>query len=435
LECKGIIANIMPNSIASEAGLAAGDKLLTVNGQAVRDLIDLSFALAEENVSLLVEKAAGEQEVLVIAKEYDEKLGMEFESAVFDGVRQCANRCVFCFVDQMPSGMRDSLYIKDDDYRLSFLYGNFITLTNSVPADMQRIKRLHLSPLYISVHTTVAKLRQKMLNNPNAGKILAQLKDLAASGIDIHTQVVLCPTINDGEALNRTFADLYALYPQVQSLAIVPVGLTRYRDHCPELAGFLPEQAAGVIATVRAWQTKCRQETGQSFVYLADEFYLLAGIAVPEYDFYDGFPQLENGIGIVRNFLAEWAACKPLIDSPAKPEWIDVVCGVSTASILQPLLRDILVSNMHIRLVPVKNYFFGSGVTVTGLLTGQDIIKSLQSLSGPRTGIVIPGIALRKGEAVFLDNQAPDAVSQACGVPVRIAYFAADLKRLLYAWR
>ncbi|MHC1746114.1 MAG: DUF512 domain-containing protein [Negativicutes bacterium] len=435
MQYKGIITGTAPNSIAQEVGLTCGDKLLAVNDQPISDLIDLSFALAEENVTLLIEKADGEQELIEIEKEYDEDLGIEFDSAVFDGVRRCANRCVFCFVDQMPPGMRESLYVKDDDYRLSFLYGNFVTLTNMNHEDLARINRLHLSPLYISVHTTDGGLRAKMLNNPQAGNIMAQLNALAESGIEMHTQVVLCPGLNDGAALEKTFQDLYALYPQVLSMAIVPVGLTKHRSQCPSLCGFTPEQAAHIIHTVQMWQSKCRREMGQTFVYLADEFYLAADMPIPEYDFYDEFPQLENGIGIVRCFLTEWEEFQPVLTSSQTEEWIDVVCGVSIAKILDPLLSSLSIPNRNIRLVPVDNTFFGSGVTVTGLLTGQDICKALRKLSGRRTGIILPGVALRKGESIFLDDTTSESISKEFDVPVRIAHSAQDLKQLLYDWR
>lgn len=326
---KGIISNVKPDSIGLEIGLVPGDRLLAVNGESVQDIIDLSFALAEEEIELLIEHVSGEREIISFEKDYDEELGLEFESAVFDNVRQCANKCVFCFVDQMPPGMRDSLYIKDDDYRLSFLYGNFVTLTNIGPRDLERIAKLHLSPLYVSVHTTNGTLREKMLGGKRAGKIMGQLTELVEKGIDLHTQVVLCPGFNDGRELERTIRDLYALHPSVLSLAIVPVGLTRYRDDCHPLTGFTQNGSREVIRLVRQWQEKCRQETGESFVYLADEFYLAAGEEIPDYEAYDGFPQLENGVGIVRAFLAEWEEERIPDAGYLEPHFIDVVCGTS----------------------------------------------------------------------------------------------------------
>lgn len=432
---KGIIAKVIPGSIARELDLAPGDRLLAVNGQPVQDIIDLSFALADENVELLIEKQDGEQELLEIEKEYDEDLGLEFESAVFDSVRRCANRCIFCFVDQMPPGMRESLYVKDDDYRLSFLYGNFVTLSNLGPRDFKRIRQLHLSPLYVSVHVTDGDIRKRMLNNERASQIMQQLKDLVSDGIELHTQVVLCPGVNDGDVLAKTIDDLAALYPQVLTMAIVPVGLTRYRDECYPLNVFTRDQAADVINLVQARQKEYREKLGTSFVFLADEFYMGADYPVPDYDAYEGFPQLENGVGLVRSFLAEWEEQTADNKGYDQEHYIDVVCGVSAAKILKPLLAAITIPNLNIRVVPVENRFFGPHVTVTGLLTGKDIIDNLSALPGLRTGVIIPGIALRKGESVFLDNLTPEDIAGELKVPVRSAYFAQDLHQLLMAWR
>ncbi|MGL5514490.1 MAG: DUF512 domain-containing protein [Sporomusa sp.] len=432
---KGIVSDVKQDSIGAEIGIEPGDRLLEVNGEAVQDIIDLSFALAEEEVELLIEHTSGEQELITLEKEFDEDLGLEFESAVFDKVRQCANKCIFCFVDQMPAGMRDSLYIKDDDYRLSFLYGNFVTLTNLGPQDLSRIARLHLSPLYVSVHTTNGELRSKMLGNRQAGKIMEQLNLLVDKSIEFHTQVVLCPGFNDGEQLEKTIHDLYAMSPSVLSMAIVPVGLTRYRDHCHPLAAFSAKEANQVIDLVDKWQMKCRQATGKSFVYLADEFYVTAGRAIPNYELYDGFPQLENGVGLVRSFLTEWENQPVAATGYTERHYLDVVCGVSAEKILTPLLTRLSLPNLEVRVVSVENDFFGRKVTVTGLLTGGDIIKTLRSLPGPRTGVIIPGVALRKGEHIFLDNTTPDTVAAELDVPVRTAYFAQDLKQLLAAWR
>jgi putative radical SAM enzyme (TIGR03279 family) len=364
LAYNGIVARVMADSIAVEVGLEPGDRLISVNGESIRDIIDLSFALSDECVELLIQKVSGEQEVLEIEKEYDEDLGIEFESAVFDGVRRCANKCIFCFVDQMAPGMRESLYVKDDDYRLSFLYGNFVTLTNTVPQDIDRIRRLHLSPLYISVHTTNGTLREKMLNNKNAGKIMEHLDTLITNDIEMHTQIVLCPDINDGEELEKTIRDLYSLHPNVISMAIVPVGLSRYRENCYSLQVFSPEKALDVITLVRKWQEKCRKRSGTSFVYLSDEFYITAGQPIPEYDLYDGFPQLENGIGLVRNFLHEWEQAPIITTGYDSPQHIDVVCGISAQKILEPLLQSISIANLTIRVIPIENDFFGNDISV-----------------------------------------------------------------------
>lgn len=436
MTAKGLIAGVTAGSIAAELGLEPGDALLAVNGKPVKDIIDLSFALADEYVELLVAKPGGDEELFAVEKDYDEDLGLEFESAVFDRVRPCANKCLFCFVDQMPAGLRESLYIKDDDYRLSFLYGNFITLTNLTRTDRDRIRRLHLSPLYVSVHATDGAVRAGLLGTKRAAAIMDQLKELVADGIELHTQVVLCPGMNDGEVLDRTIADLYALRPHILSLAVVPVGLTRYRpaDGRP-LRTFTPAEAEGVVAQVAGWQQRSRRQTGSGFVYLADEFYLAAGKPIPAYDEYDGFPQLENGIGLVRAFLADWQAAAPAIRARSAPLYLDVVCGRSAAIILEPLLKELDIANIKPRLVPVINQFFGSSVTVTGLLTGGDIMASLASLPGPRDGVILPGVALRKGENVFLDGLNPSAVADRLATTVRVAFSAGELKQLLADWR
>lgn len=437
MENAGVINAVHPDSIADEIGLVPGDRLLAVNGELVRDIIDLSFALAEEEVTLLVEKQNGEQEEFEIEKDCDEELGIEFESAVFDGVRRCANRCIFCFVDQMPAGMRESLYVKDDDYRLSFLYGNFITLTNLTAADIERIKKLHLSPLYISVHTTDGLLREKMLNQKRAKDIMQQINILTESGIEIHTQVVLCPGINDGVALEQTINDLYQLYPMVLSMAIVPVGLTKYRETCYPMQTFTPDEARTVILAVQKWQERARKEHGVSFVHLGDEFYLASGSEMPDYDAYDGFPQLENGVGLVRNFMAQWQEIqqdKTVSNGYDSLKRIDVVCGASAQKIFQPLIADLKISNLIINLVSVENEFFGSHITVSGLLTGQDILNKLIKSQEDRHGIIIPGAALRKGEEVFLDGLTLDTLEEKLQVPIRVAYSAYDLYQLLTEW-
>lgn len=436
LKYSAIITNVHPESIGEALGLVPGDKLLSVNGEAVKDLIELSFALAEENVELLIEKKDGTQEIIEFEKDYDDELGLEFESAVFDGIRRCANRCVFCFVDQMPPKMRESLYVKDDDYRLSFLYGNFVTLTNSTPKDFARIYREHLSPLYVSVHTTNDKLRESMLGNKQAGKINIQLKELIEHDIEVHTQIVLCPGFNDGQELAKTITDLFSLGPNILSAAIVPVGLTRYRDNCAAINGFTPEEARKVIDTVEGWQKTYREKTGQSFVYLADEFYLAADYPLPCYEFYDGFPQLENGIGIVRSFIEEWQekALKTPPSAYKEPCYLDVLCGCSAEKVLKPLLAKLSIPNLTVRIVPVENKFFGSQITVTGLLTGQDMVDTAVNLTGPRTGLIIPGISLRKGEDVFLDNMSLSKLEEKMKIPVRPAYSAAELYDLLVDW-
>lgn len=432
---SGKIAHVPEGTLAKELGLAAGDRILEVNGQKLSDIIDLSFAMAEEEIELLVEKADGERETIAFDKDYDEELGAQFESAVFDGIRRCGNRCWFCFVDQIAPGMRKSLSVKDDDYRMSFLYGNFVTLTNLREADLARIRRLHLSPLFVSVHATDGALRARMLENKRAARIMEQLEALLDAGVELHTQVVLCPEVNDGAALERTVGDLAALRPGALSLAIVPVGLTRYRENCHALRKFTRAEAAAVIDFVEARQRKYRAETGRSFVYLGDEFYFLAGRALPEDELYDGYPQLENGIGLTRNFLAEWqAAAAEGTGAPGAPRRLDVVCGVSAAEVLRPLVAPLAASGAQARVLAVENRFFGSDITVSGLLTGGDILAALEAHGGGRDGVVVPAAALRADDAIFLDDLPLTALEKRLGVPVRAAASGGELHALLTNW-
>ena len=293
----GVILRVIENSIAEELELVPGDKILSVNNMPLRDIIDFSFAMADEEIELLVEHTNGEQELIEFDKDYDEDFGVEFERAVFDGIRECANHCCFCFVDMIAPNMRHSLSVKDDDYRLSFLYGNFVTLTNMGPADFSRIQSFHLSPLYVSVQCTNPVLRAEMLRYKGAADILGQLTKLEEAGADYHTQVVLCHGLNDGEELERTIRDIVARRPHALSLAIVPVGLTKHRSDPFPLVQFDREGAARVINEVERWQHQIRAEEGRTFIYLGDEFYFLAGREVPPAEMYDGFPQLDNGIG------------------------------------------------------------------------------------------------------------------------------------------
>ncbi len=431
MSAGAVISAVQPNSKAARAGLAPGDRLVRVNGGTVRDLIDLSFALAEERVELEVVKPSGETVQLRIRKKLDESMGFEFESAVFDRVRTCANKCLFCFVDQMPAGLRDTLYVKDDDYRLSFLYGNFVTLTNLTQDDFDRIRRFHLSPLYVSVHTTDAELRRQMLGIPRAGEIMGQLQQFVEAGIELHTQVVLCPGYNDGGYLTRTIDELAALGPEVLSLAIVPVGLTRFRQFCHPLRTFTAAEAGAIVDEINDWQAKFRAKSGGSFVYLSDEFYLRAGREVPAEEIYDGYPQLENGIGLVRNFLSEWeeaGGCAQLSEAvavAAKPSL--VVSGTAFA----PILTDLLNSLPAVRVEAVLNEFFGPAVNVSGLLTGRDIAAHVRSLGISLQRLILPSTMLRKNERIFLDGMTVEELQQELGAPVSIVSGAAGLHECL----
>lgn len=400
----GVILRVQPGSLAEELELAPGDKILAVNGQGLRDIIDLSFAMADEAIDLLVEHAGGEQEMISFDKDADEELGVEFESAVFDGIRSCANHCCFCFVDMIAPNMRNSLSIRDDDYRLSFLYGNFITMTNLSDADFRRIEQYHLSPLYVSVQCMNPKLRAEILRCKGAAQIASQLDRLEATGTEYHTQVVLCAGLNDGEELERTIREIVARRPHALSLAVVPVGITKYRTDPFPLKQFGREEAATVIEQAEKWQKKLQDEDGRTFLYLGDEFYFLAGREVPPSRFYDGFPQLDNGIGLTRNFLNEWEGTKPQQSTYETPVHLAVVTGTAIAPVMQRLADTVKQRNLAVHIIAVPNEHFGTTVNVSGLLTAHDIIASLKKMGEHFDGVLIPESALRSGEDIFLDD-------------------------------
>lgn len=423
----GRINKVRRHSLAEKAGVLSGEKLCTVNGCSVQDIIDLSFLTADDMVELEIENAAGERRFLQIEKYPDEDLGIEFEAAVFDKVRTCYNNCIFCFVDQMIPGMRPGLYVRDDDYRLSFLYGNFITLTNMRDEDFNRIIRTHLSPLYISVHATDPDVRCKMMNNRFAGRLMDKLKLLLEAGIQIHTQIVCCPGYNDGAVLQKTFEDLYALYPGVLTMAVVPVGLTKHREHLHPMRTFTAREAAEIVDTVSVWQKRCRAETGKSFVYLGDEFYLLAEKELPASEYYDGFPQLENGIGLTRNFLNEWDNALKTLAHADGTEAAIIPVGESAFRVLQPLMEQFngRYATRH-AFVPVKNLFFGGHVNVTGLLTGEDILQATNGCSR----LILPGVVLNN-DNLFLDDMSLESFRNSFKGKVEIAKDAGELLHLL----
>lgn len=431
----GIISAIHQGSLAEELELVPGDKIISINEQELTDIIDLSFALADEEIEMLIEHENGEQEIIAFEKDMDEELGAEFESAVFGKIRQCANNCYFCFVDQVAPNMRDSLYIKDDDYRLSFLYGNFVTMTNMGPRDLERIHRLHLSPLYISVHTTNPKLRGEMLRTKRGELIMEQLAKLNEADVEYHTQVVLCPGLNDGAELDRTIQDIISMQPYAKTLGIVPVGLTKFRENCYPLKTFDAQGAKKVIEQVRHWQEKMRKQTGKNFIYLSDEFYLLAGEPLPKAEEYDGFPQLDNGIGLTRNFIEQWKETEINPNNYQKLLNLDIICGKSAGKVIKNLVDELNIDNLNANVLALENEFFGHEVTVTGLLTGQDIIKNLKQNKANRDGIIIPSCALREGEDIFLDDYTLEDIKKAFpDEEVKVASDAIMLKNLLADW-
>jgi putative radical SAM enzyme (TIGR03279 family) len=412
-----VIAEIEPGSLAEELGLKAGDKIISVNGKTLRDVIQFQFEWAGEEVELEIERD-GESQIFEIDKDYDEPLGVVFDSAVFDRIKVCQNKCLFCFVDQMPFNMRQSLYVKDDDFRLSFLQGSFVTLTNLKKEDIERIKKEHLSPLYVSVHATNSELRTRLLKNPRAGQLLALMKDLARAGIEFHTQVVLCPGINDGQYLEQTYEDLLKI-KGVRSLAIVPVGITKYRENLPELRLFTPREAREIIAWVHEKQRECQKKRHSNFIWLSDEFYLAAGEALPGYDTYEDFPQLENGVGMVRLFWHEFSELT--LPEQVRPEKkITLVTGVSGRYVLDPLIEKLnQIKGLHLSLKVVSNEFFGPTVTVTGLLTGTCLLSGLKGLE-PGTEVFLPSVMLKTQEGRFLDDLTPVDIEERLGVRITL---------------
>jgi putative radical SAM enzyme (TIGR03279 family) len=416
-----VISRVIAESIAEELGLESGDKIIKINGTIVEDQLDFRFLQAEEKLIIEVEKNNGEQWILEVEKDIDEELGVEFEEATFDGVKTCRNKCLFCFVDQMPNKMRDTLYVKDDDYRHSFLFGNFITLTNLTSKELEKIVRQKISPLYVSIHTTNPDLRRQLLNNRHAGKILEQLKYLVNNGIYIHGQVVLVPGLNEGKELARTIEELSMLMPQLMSLAVVPVGLTKFRSNLPPLKSFTKNQAAEVIGLITSYQNKFLKQFGTRFVFPADEFYILAEYKIPDVEYYEGFPQLENGIGIVRLFLDEFDEL--FLKLPEKVSCNRtrlLLTATSGYKIIYPLVERIKnkYKNLNIKLLSVSNNFFGPSVTVTGLLTGQDIIKTINGLNMPKdTLVIIPDVMLKENY-LFLDDETLDSVQQSTGLEI-----------------
>nr|WP_307399991.1 DUF512 domain-containing protein [Desulfofundulus luciae] len=423
-----VIERVAPGSIAAELGMEPGDRLVAVNGLPVEDILDYRFLTCEEELTLTLIKANGEEWLYDVEKDYDDDLGVDFAGGGLEPIRRCQNRCLFCFVDQMPRGLRPTLYIKDDDYRLSFTQGNFITLTNLRERDLERIIRLRLSPLYISVHTTSPALREKMLGHPRAGKIMEQLHRLARGGIEMHTQVVLCPGINDGVELERTVRDLVNLWPAVRSVAIVPVGLTRYREGLFPLRPFTREEAARVVEQVQTWQDHCLERCAHAVVFAGDEFYLLAERKVPPALRYDDFPQTENGVGLVRLFLDEWEKIsRSLPRALPSPRRVTVATGVLAEGVLAPVAARLNeINNLAVELAVIPNRLFGPQVTVAGLVSGKDIVAALQCRNPGQT-LILPAVMLRRPEQVFLDGMTVPELSSRLDRPVIVVDGPAEL--------
>ncbi len=429
---KVVIDEVLTGSIASEVGIEEGDIIVSINGQKLSDLIDYRYLCADDNLEVEIQKPDGEVWVCDIEKDFDEELGLRFKQDTFDGIRRCVNKCVFCFVDQMPPGMRESLYVKDDDYRLSFLHGNFVTLTNLSQQDMERIIHMRLSPLYISVHCTDPLVRSEMLGNKKAAKIRLQLEKLADAGIEMHTQIVLCPGVNDGIYLEQTIEYLATLWPAVKSVAIVPVGLTGFRQNLRHLRKFNFEEAELLVELIHNYQKTFLKEIDNPFVYLADEFYILAEKDFPETEFYGDFPQLENGVGLSRLFYDSFYTHEAeLPDSLPDIKNVALVTGVSGQKVLMPVVERLnKIKNLRVSLVPVHNRFFGGNVSVTGLLTGRDILETLKD-NGKYDEVLLPSVMCKRDEQIFLDGTTPGELENALNTPVRVIDISNEAKHLI----
>ena len=408
------IVAVQPDSVGTELELEPGDHLLSINGKPVRDLLDYHRYIGDENILLEVRKADGTLWDLEFEKDAEDLLGLEFEHPQ---PNQCGNNCVFCFVHQLPPGMRRSLYIKDEDFRFSFMYGAYVTLTNIGEDEIQRILEQHLSPLYVSVHATEETIRRRLIGRDDILPILPLLQRLVAGGIQVHTQIVLCPEINDGACLERTIDDLAALRPGLLSLAIVPVGLTDHRRRLPQLRPFTQPEAAAVLQQLHLRQQRYLDQTGSRFLFAADELYLQGRVEFPPLEDYEELPQLENGVGLIPLFRGEAEAvleeAGPLSLGP-----VSLLTGVSAFDELECFVRQLsLKTTVALELHGIHNDFFGGQVTVTGLLTGTDILAQLQGrdLGG---ALLIPDVVLREGEDVFLDDMTLEQLQQSLGVPI-----------------
>ncbi|HEX9757638.1 MAG TPA: DUF512 domain-containing protein [Nitrospiria bacterium] len=415
---KGLLVDeVSPDGIGDNVGIEEGDRLLSINDQVLRDVIDYKYFVSDEMIEVKVIKGNGEILDIEIEKEPDEDLGLGFPGM---RIRQCPNKCIFCFVDQNPSGQRKALYIRDEDYRFSFLYGNYITLTNLSKRDRQRIFQQKLSPLYVSVHATDNELRRKLLVNPKAPDILETMKEFINQGISLQTQIVICPGLNDGVFLEKSIQDLAALYPGVASLAIVPVGLTKFRDHLIPIEEVTPAYAKTMVQSLQPWQDRFRNELGTSFVFPSDEFFIKANEPFPSVEYYEELLQFENGVGMVSLFLRE--ATEWLQNLPSQvgtPKRISLVTGFSFGGYLQQVVSQAQVKGLSLQVFPIQNNFFGPSVTVTGLLTGGDIIQGIRS-EDIGDLLVIPSVALNEEGTFFLDNTSPEDISKALGIPVQM---------------
>ncbi|MDO4621662.1 MAG: DUF512 domain-containing protein [Eubacteriales bacterium] len=421
-QTRHIVKRVLEDSIAEALEIEPGDEILKINDQEMEDIFDYQFLLADEYIEVLIRKKdSGEEWVLEVEKDSDEDLGIEFESSLMDDYRSCRNRCVFCFIDQMPKGMRDTLYFKDDDSRLSFLQGNYVTLTNMSDHDIDRIIHYRMEPINISFQTTNPELRVQMLRNRHAGEIFGKVKRLADAGIELNGQIVLCRGLNDGEELDRSIRDLTQYLPALRSVSVVPVGLSRFRDGLYPLEPFTAEDAAATIDLIENWQKKIYDKEGIHFIHASDEWYLLAEREVPEEERYDGYLQLENGVGMLRLLDTEVSEALAEKEGDGRQRKLSLATGRLPAAYMRRQMEKVTEKfpGVQVSVYPITNDFFGEMITVSGLITGQDLIAQLKDKDLGEC-LLIPCNMLRSGESVFLDDVTVEQVVKELQTPVLV---------------
>lgn len=414
------VSAVEGGSPAFKAGIKTGDTLIKINGNDINDVLDYRFYMTERNLEIEY-LSQGKALTAEIRKGEYEELGLEFDTFLMDKQHGCKNKCIFCFVDQLPKGMRDTLYFKDDDSRMSFLFGNYITLTNMTDDDIDRIIKMKISPINISVHTTNPVLRCEMMKNPNSGDSLRFIKKLADAGIKLHTQLVLCPGINDGDELKRTLNDLSTLFPAVESIALVPVGLTKFREGLYPLRMYTKEEAGEVVNTALDFAERFYKKNGTHLVYLADEFFIKAGMQLPESDYYDDFSQLDNGVGLIASLKSDFKYALTECEPSDKKRSVTIATGADAAPFIAQLIDELAKKwhNLNCRVVPIINNYFGSTITVAGLVTATDIINQL-SKADLGEELIIPEVMLRYEQDKFLDDITVDELSKRLNVPIKI---------------
>lgn len=421
---QNVIIKVEKDSIAQELGIMAGDTLLAVNGQNIKDIFDYRYLIQEEYVELTIRTINGEEYIAEIEKEEYEDIGIVFESGLMDNAKSCKNKCIFCFIDQLPKGMRESLYFKDDDSRLSFLQGNYVTLTNMSEEDINHIIFYHLSPINVSIHTTDLELRKKMLKNPNADNVIDVMKKLASAGIEMNLQVVLCRGINDGKILDKTIQDCAAFFPHVKSMSVVPIGLTKYRQNLYPMIPFDKQESQKVIIQVENWQKKLKQEMDTNFVFLSDEFYLKAEYPLPNCEYYEDFTQYENGVGMLSLLEYEFEQALKKYEQKLpkqKQNILSVATGEAAYDLIKKLCARVVeyCPNYKIYVYKIHNDFFGEQITVSGLLTGKDIINQLK---GKELGnyLLLPDSLLRNDTTMLLDDIEIEDIEKELNITIKI---------------